>query len=81
MALCGAVEEAPQGGIHTTHRDSIAAGLVSVSAARAEQTCTTWMDQGDGTSWTTCVDDAGVPHRYRISNTPCSSGYEVSCSQ
>jgi hypothetical protein len=55
--------------------------LTIVSAAQASASCTDWMDQGDGTSWTTCVDDAGVQHCYRINNTPGSTAYEVSCSE
>lgn len=53
---------------------------LSATAATAEMSCTDWMDQGDGTSWTTCVDDAGVQHCYTINNTPGSVASEVSCS-
>ncbi|NEY90379.1 hypothetical protein [Tabrizicola oligotrophica] len=59
---------------------AVAAVLTVFSAAQAGASCTDWMDQGDGTSWATCVDDAGVQHCYRISNTPGSTAYEVSCS-
>ncbi|MBI1331162.1 MAG: hypothetical protein GC166_14795 [Alphaproteobacteria bacterium] len=64
------------------------AGLVAAlatvsfaSAAIAAPSCTSWMDQGDGTSWKQCVNDDGSQHCYRISNTPGSTAYEVSCSQ
>lgn len=60
---------------------AIAAVFTLFSAAQAWASCTDWMDQGDGTSWTTCVDDAGVQHCYRINNTPGSTAYEVSCSE
>mgnify|MGYP000066428361 CR=1 FL=1 len=59
---------------------AIAALLALSGAAQAAGNCTDWMDQGDGTSWATCVDDAGVQHCYRINNTPGSTAYEVSCS-
>ena len=45
----------------------------------AEPSCTDWMDQGNGTSWKTCVDDAGVQHCYSINNTPGSTASEVTC--
>lgn len=59
----------------------VATTFALCSGAQAASSCTDWMDQGDGTSWTTCVDDAGVQHCYRINNTPGSTAYEVSCSQ
>ena len=60
---------------------AIAALLALSGAAQAAASCTDWMDQGDGTSWATCVDDAGVQHCYKINNTPGSTAYEVSCSE
>jgi hypothetical protein len=50
------------------------------STAQAEQSCTDWMDQGDGTSWTTCVGDDGKQRCYTINNTPGSTASEVTCS-
>lgn len=50
------------------------------AAGQATTNCTDWMDQGNGTSWTTCVGDDGVQHCYLINNTPGSTAYEVSCS-
>jgi hypothetical protein len=38
------------------------------------------MDQGDGTSWTTCVGDDGKQRCYTINNTPGSTASEVTCS-
>ncbi len=54
-------------------------GGMSASAAYAGPSCASWMDQGDGTSWTTCVNDDGTQHCYRINNTAGSVAYEVSC--
>jgi hypothetical protein len=54
--------------------------ILVATAGGAASSCTDWMDQGDGTSWTTCVDDSGVQHCYKINNTPGSTAYEVSCS-
>lgn len=54
--------------------------ILFATAGGAASSCTDWMDQGDGTSWTTCVDDSGVQHCYKINNTPGSTAYEVSCS-
>jgi hypothetical protein len=53
---------------------------LGASVARAEQNCTDWMDQGNGTSWTTCVGDDGKQRCYVINNTPGSTASEVSCS-
>ena len=60
----------------------LALTVLSLSAgmARAEQSCTDWMDQGNGTSWTTCVGDDGKQRCYLINNTPGSTAYEVACS-
>ncbi|MDP2737300.1 MAG: hypothetical protein Q8O82_00960 [Pseudorhodobacter sp.] len=64
---------------------TLAAALALVtytaSVASAEQNCTAWMDQGDGTSWTTCVGDDGKQRCYKVNNTPGSTSYEVSCSE
>jgi hypothetical protein len=54
--------------------------ILFATVGGAASSCTDWMDQGDGTSWTTCVDDSGVQHCYKINNTPGSTAYEVSCS-
>lgn len=56
-------------------------GLLASNAAWAEQNCAAWMDQGNGTSWTTCVGDDGAQRCYLINNTPGSTAYQVSCSQ
>lgn len=53
--------------------------LLAAVPAQAEMSCTDWMDQGNGTSWITCVDDSGVQHCYLIDNTPGSIAYEVVC--
>lgn len=58
---------------------ALISGLFATTAS-AEMSCTDWMDQGDGTSWKTCVDDDGVQHCYSINNTPGSTSSEVSCS-
>lgn len=58
---------------------ALLAGVFATSVS-AESSCTDWMDQGDGTSWKTCVDDAGVQHCYSINNTAGSTSREVSCS-
>lgn len=59
---------------------AVVAVLCMAGVASAAQSCVDWMDQGDGTSWTTCVGDDGVQRCYRISNTPGSTAYEVTCS-
>jgi len=63
---------------------SAVAALAAVSAtpsiAWAAENCTSWMDQGNGTSWKECVDDNGRQHCYEISNAPGSTAYEVTCS-
>jgi hypothetical protein len=56
-----------------------AAAILYAGVALAEPSCTDWMDQGNGTSWKTCVDDAGVQHCYSINNTPGSTASEVTC--
>lgn len=56
------------------------ATLAFQAPVQAESTCSAWMDQGNGTSWAICVDDAGNRHCYLINNTPGSTAYEVSCS-
>jgi hypothetical protein len=53
---------------------------LAAGASMAAQSCSNWMDQGNGTSWAVCVDDNGVRHCWLISNTPGSTAYEVSCS-
>jgi hypothetical protein len=59
----------------------LVAALIGAGQAGAEQSCSAWMDQGDGTSWTTCVDENGTQRCYRVNNTPGSTVFEVSCSQ
>lgn len=68
--------------IHHRRTALIAAILLSLGAgmAQAEQSCTDWMDQGNGTSWTTCVGDDGKQRCYLINNTAGSTAYEVACS-
>ena len=44
--------------------------ILFATAGGAASSCTDWMDQGDGTSWTTCVDDNGVQHCYKIAPSP-----------
>lgn len=46
----------------------------------AAQSCADWLDQGNGTSWTVCVDDYGNRTCWLINNTPGSTAYQVSCS-
>lgn len=53
---------------------------LGATAAIAEPSCTSWMDQGDGTSWKECVNDDGSQHCYKISNAAGSTAYEVTCS-
>jgi hypothetical protein len=48
--------------------------------AFAADSCTEWMDQGDGTSWKECVDDDGKQICYSVNNTPGSVARKVSCS-
>ena len=48
--------------------------------AFAADSCTEWMDQGDGTSWKECVDDDGKQTCYSVNNTPGSVARKVSCS-
>lgn len=59
---------------------AFAAATAFPSVAFAEENCTSWMDQGNGTSWKECVDDNGKQHCYEISNAPGSTAYEVTCS-
>lgn len=58
---------------------TVAMVVLYAGSAVAEPSCTDWMDQGNGTSWKTCVDDAGVQHCYTINNTPGSTASEVRC--
>ncbi|EEW24236.1 hypothetical protein [Rhodobacter ferrooxidans] len=60
---------------------ALAIGLTLAGAARAEPSCTDWMDQGNGTSWKTCVNDDGSQHCYSVNNAASSTASEVSCSQ
>ncbi|MDD8022038.1 MAG: hypothetical protein PHX82_02860 [Paracoccaceae bacterium] len=54
---------------------------LAAGTAWATPSCTDWMDQGDGTSWKTCVGDDGVQRCYSVSNAAGSTAYEVSCSE
>ena len=49
------------------------------AALLAAPTCAVWLDQGDGTSWTTCVNDDATQTCWRISNTAGSTAYQVAC--
>lgn len=60
-------------------RRAVAAFVLMVAPGVAAPSCTPWMDQGDGTSWRSCVNDDGTTHCYRISNKPGSTEYEVAC--
>ena len=53
--------------------------LMLPGAALAAQSCSVWMDQGDGTSWAQCVDDNGQRHCWLINNAPGSVAREVQC--
>lgn len=57
---------------------SVLAGMTP-AATLAAQSCAVWLDQGDGTSWTTCVDDSGTQTCWRISNASGSTAYQVTC--
>lgn len=50
-------------------------GVLSGSRTFAGASCSAWLDQGDGTSWATCVNDDGSQHCFRINNTPGSTAY------
>lgn len=56
------------------------AGVLAPTFVLAEASCTSWMDQGNGTSWKTCVGDDGKQRCYEISNAKGSKSYEVTCS-
>lgn len=45
----------------------------------AAPSCSVWMNQGNGTSWATCVNDDGSQHCWLINNTAGSTAYEVAC--
>ncbi len=53
--------------------------MLSPVAVLAAPVCAAWLDQGDGTSWTTCVDDNGGQTCWRISNASGSKEYQVTC--
>ncbi|OYX43655.1 MAG: hypothetical protein B7Z02_08965 [Rhodobacterales bacterium 32-67-9] len=57
-----------------------ATAQLTAGASVAAQSCSDWLDQGNGTSWAVCVDDNGFRHCWLINNTPGSTAYEVSCS-
>jgi hypothetical protein len=52
---------------------------VTPAAVLAAPNCAVWLDQGDGTSWTTCVNDDGTQTCWRISNRAGSAAYQVTC--
>jgi hypothetical protein len=58
----------------------MASSVVVPRVAFAEDSCTEWMDQGDGTSWKECVGDDGKQTCYSINNTAGSVARKVSCS-
>jgi hypothetical protein len=58
----------------------MASSVVVPKIALAEDSCTEWMDQGDGTSWKECVGDDGKQTCYSINNTAGSVARKVSCS-
>ncbi|MDP1668278.1 hypothetical protein [Phaeovulum sp.] len=59
---------------------ALVGALLVPSFAFAEPSCTSWMDQGNGTSWKTCVGDDGKQRCYEINNAPGSTSREVTCS-
>ena len=62
-------------------RIALIAAVMAITPAvsLAAPTCAVWLDQGDGTSWTTCVDDGGAQTCWRISNAAGSTAYQVAC--
>lgn len=56
-----------------------AMAMVAPAAVTAAPVCADWLDQGDGTSWTTCVNDNGSQTCWRINNTAGSTAYQVTC--
>jgi hypothetical protein len=64
-----------------TGRIALVAVLAAMApvCARAAPNCAVWLDQGDGTSWTTCVNDDGTQTCWRISNAAGSTAYQVAC--
>lgn len=66
--------------ISATIATALAASGLFIAGALAAPSCTDWMDQGDGTSWKECVNDDGSTHCYKISNSPGSTAYEVTCN-
>ena len=56
-----------------------ASGAFSRVAVAADS-CTEWMDQGDGTSWKECVGDDGKQVCYRINNSAGSVARKVPCN-
>lgn len=59
---------------------ALISGVLAPALAFAEPSCTSWMDQGNGTSWKTCVGDDGKQRCYEINNAPGSTSREVTCT-
>ncbi len=59
---------------------SFIGSLLAPTLAFGEPSCTGWLDQGNGTSWQTCVGDDGKQRCYEINNAPGSTSREVTCS-
>ncbi|MBW6506396.1 MAG: hypothetical protein K0B00_06550 [Rhodobacteraceae bacterium] len=66
--------------LHLTVALTLGLGTLAPTFAFAEPSCTGWMDQGNGTSWKTCVGDDGKQRCYEINNAPGSTSREVTCS-
>jgi hypothetical protein len=58
----------------------MASSVVVPRIALAADSCTEWMDQGDGTSWKECVGDDGKQVCYSVNNTAGSVARKVACS-
>lgn len=66
--------------VHIAAAGALVLGVLAPTLAFAEPSCTLWMDQGNGTSWKTCVGDDGKQRCYEINNAPGSTSREVTCS-
>ncbi|WP_372840211.1 hypothetical protein [Phaeovulum sp.] len=67
-------------GIRLAAASTMIGVLLAPTLALGEPSCTGWMDQGNGTSWQTCVGDDGKQRCYEINNAPGSTSREVTCS-
>ena len=67
--------------LNRARRIALIAALAGITpgVTLAAPNCAVWLDQGDGTSWTTCVNDDGTQTCWRISNTAGSAAYQVVC--